>query len=120
VTEAELNLSPPEWEFNCFPLPAEGVEEITMAFVIDAMQAHVDTVTEADTTALGRALHVGHLLTVAQSDEGDWPARFNARTGEPLGPERTLLPLPLFERMNRMLSSTEFDHVLKHAEAGSR
>ncbi len=114
----ELILSPPEWAFNCFPLPEPDVDVLTMEFVISTMQAQIDLVTEADTSRLGRALHVGHLLTVAQSDAGDWPAVFNARTGESIGSERSLAPLPMFERMNLMLNSSEFDHVLKRAAWG--
>ncbi len=84
-----------------------------MQDMIGFLQRHLDTVTDADTTALGRALHVGHLLTIMQSPEGDWPELFNARTGEWIGEKRTLAPAPLFDRMNRMLQSTEFDHVLQ-------
>ena len=81
--------------------------------IIDTLQAHINTVTEADTTALGRALHVGHMLTVMQSETGDWPAILNVRTGEWIGDERSLEPVPLFQRMTDMLGTTEFDHVLQ-------
>ena len=110
--------APPEWDCNCFPLPSEETEILTMEYVVSTLQSHIDTVTEADTTALGRALHVGHMLTLMQGADGQWPETFNARTGEPIGVGRTLAPVPLFRRMNAMLDSTEFDHTCEFAEAG--
>jgi hypothetical protein len=111
----EIIWSPPEWSCNCFPLPHTDHEVLELEYVVDAMQRLVDTVTEADTTGLGRSLHVGHMLTSMQSAEGNWPALFNARTGEWIGDERSVAPIPLLRRMNAMLNSTEFDHVIRRA-----
>ncbi len=111
----EIIWAPYNWSCCCFPLPAQDQELLDLQWVIDVLQAHVDTCTEWDTTALGRALHVGHLLTIMQAEDGTWPARFNARSGDADGETRSLAPIPLFQRMNRMLQSTEFDHVLKRA-----
>jgi hypothetical protein len=111
----EILWSPYHWSCNCFPLPAEDAEILDLQWVIDVLQKHVDTCTEWDTTALGRALHVGHLLTLMQAPDGTWPAIINGRTGDAIGEARTLAPIPLFQRMGRMLQSTEFDHVLKKA-----
>ncbi len=112
---AEIIWAPPEWACCCFPVPASDIEVLTMEYVIGALQAHLDSVTDADTTALGRALHVGHLLTTMQSDAGDWPAKINVRTGEWIGSERSREPIPLFQRMTAMLGTTEFDHVIRKA-----
>jgi hypothetical protein len=86
-----------------------------MEYIVHTLQVHLNQVTEADTTALGRALHVGHILTTMQSNEGNWPALLNVRTGEWIGNERSRAPIPLFERMTAMLGTTEFDHVLRKA-----
>ena len=114
----EIIWAPPEWACCCFPVPEPTQEVLTMEYVISTLQAHLDSVTDADSTALGRALHVGHLLTVMQSEAGDWPARINVRTGEWIGDERSLDPVPLFQRMTAMLGTTEFDHVIR--KVGSR
>lgn len=110
--------SPPEWTRNCFPLPDEDAEILTLDWLIPTLHTHIDTVTEADTTALGQALHVGHMLVTMQGADGRWPATFNARTGEAIGDERTFAPISLFQRMNAMLDSTEFDSAVSRAEAG--
>jgi hypothetical protein len=107
--------SPPEWACCCFPLPEPNAEVLSMDYIVGALQVHLNKVTEADTTALGRALHVGHILTTMQSRDGDWPAILNVRTGEWVGAERSLAPVPLFERMTAMLNTTEFDHVIQRA-----
>lgn len=110
--------SPPEWAKNCFPLPEEDAEVLTLSWLIPTLHAHIDTVTDADTTALGQALHVGHILVTMQGADGRWPALFNARTGETIGDERTFAPVPLFRRMNALLDSTEFDSACGRAQAG--
>ena len=111
----EILWSPYQWSCGCFPIPTEGEELVDLQWVVDTLMAHVDTCTEWDTTALGRALHVGHLLTLMQAPDGSWPARLNGRTGDALDAGRTMAPIPLFQRMAQMLQSTEFDHVLKKA-----
>jgi len=113
--DREIIWAPPEWACPCFPIPEHGTEVLSMEYIIGALQDHLNKVTEADTTALGRALHVGHILVTMQSDEGDWPALLNVRTGAWIGEERSLTPVPLFKRMTAMLNSTEFDHVLQRA-----
>jgi len=113
-----LYWSPPEWVYNCFPLPNEEAEVLTLDWLISTLHAHIDTVTEADTTALGQALHVGHMLVTMQGADGRWPASVNVRTGEPLSEARSFAPIPLFQRMNAMLDTTEFDNACARAAAG--
>ena len=86
--------------------------------MIDSLTVLVDSITEADTTALGAALHVAHILKTMQGGDGAWPAAFNARTGETVGAERTVAPAPLFRRLNRILHSSEFEESCIFAEAG--
>ena len=110
--------SPPEWVCCCFPLLREDATLLTMDWLIPTLNAHIDTVTEYDTVALGQALHVAHILVTMQGADGRWPAAFDAQTGEEIGEERTFAPIPLFCRMNAMLNSTEFDSACMLAEAG--
>jgi hypothetical protein len=110
--------SPPEWVYNCFPMPTPETEIVTLAYVIAAMQAEADSCTEWDGTPLGRVLHVAHMLVSHQGIDGLWAARFNLRTGDPVGEERSGLPLPLLRRLNAILDSTEFDFTLRRGEAG--
>jgi len=111
-----LAWSPPEWTCNCFPLPEEGAEILRMEWLVATLQAHIDTITEWDSVALGQALHVGHMLKTMQGPDGKWAAVFNARTGETIGTERSVAPLPMFQRMNALLNSMEFDSALDYAE----
>lgn len=110
--------APPEWAYNCFPLPNPEAEVVTLEFVIAAMQAQVDVCTECDWAPLGRVLHVAHMLVCHQGGDGLWATALNARTGEDIGDERTSAPLPLFRRLNAFLNTSEFDAALQCGEAG--
>jgi hypothetical protein len=110
--------TPPEWVYNRFPMPAPQMEEVTLDYVIAAMQAETDTCTEWDSTPLGRVLHVAHMLVSHQGADGLWPATFNLRTAEEIGTERSSAPLLLFRRLNALLDSSEFDFALRCGEAG--
>jgi hypothetical protein len=110
--------TPPEWVYNRFPMPASETEEVTLDYVIAAMQAEVEICTEWDSTPLGRVLHVAHMLVSHQGDDGLWAATFNLRTGDEVGIERSSAPLPLLRRLNSILDSSEFDFTLRRGEAG--
>ncbi len=110
--------TPPEWVYNCFPVPAPDVEVVTLDYVVAAMQAEADSCTEWDGNPLGRVLHVAHMLVSHQGADGQWAAEFNLRTGEAIGTERSSAPLPLFRRLNEILDSSEFDFSLRRGEAG--
>ena len=110
--------TPPEWVYNCFPLFVPETEVVTLDDVIAAMHAELDSCTEWDSTPRGRVLHVAHMLVSHQGADGLWPSRFNLRTAEEIGVERSSAPLPLFRRLNDLLDSTEFDFALNRGEAG--
>jgi len=110
--------TPPEWVYNCFPVPTLETEVVTLDYVIAAAQAEVDACTEWDTTPLGRVLHVAHMLVSHQGVDGLWAATFNLRTAEESSGERSSAPLPLFRRLNDILGSSEFDFSLRRGEAG--
>ena len=110
--------TPPEWVYNCFPMPGKETEVVTLDYVIAAMQAEADTCTEWDGNPLGRVLHVAHMLVSHQGADGLWGATFNLRTGEDVGGERSSAPVSLFHRLNVLLDSSEFDFALRRAEAG--
>ena len=110
--------TPPDWVYNCFPIPTPETESVTLDYVIDEMHAEADSCTEWDGNPLGRVLHVAHMLVSHQGTDGLWAAIFNLRTGEAVGLERTDAPLPLMRRLNAMLDSSEFDFALRRGEAG--
>ncbi len=110
--------TPPEWVYNCFPLPALEAETVTLDYVIETMQAETDSCTEWDSTPLGRVLHVAHMLVSHQGADGLWASALNLRTGEEIGGSRSSAPLPLLQRLNVLLDSSEFDFALRRGEAG--
>jgi hypothetical protein len=112
----EIDWAPPEWTCCGFPLEAAGRERIRLDPVVETLHRLADTTTEADSTALGPAMHVAHMLVGRQGADGMWPAALNARTGEFIGTERSAAPLSLYKRLADLLQSTEFDYVIAHAE----
>jgi hypothetical protein len=112
-----VDWTPPDWACNCFPQTEVGQLEVCLTDLIAVAQAHLDTVTEADTTARGAIGHVAHILVTLQGADGLWPERLNLRTGRSLSPARSAAPLTLFRRLNAMLDSTEFDPACRCAEA---
>lgn len=110
--------TPPEWVYNCFPLPAPDVEAVTLDYIVDAMQEEINACTEWDSTPLGRVLHVAHMLVCYQGEDGLWPAAFNLRTGRETTLIRSSAPHDLMNRLNDILASTEFDFAIRHCEAG--
>lgn len=92
-----------------------------MEYVVGALNLLLDSVTEADTTALGAVLHIAHLLKTYQGVDGRWPATLNLRTCQSVGAARTFAPVPLFHRLNACLDSTEFESACDYAiEKGYR
>lgn len=73
---------------------------------------------EEDDAVFGPVLHWAHLLKVEQGPQGDWPAHFNARTGTPIGAARTRTPGALFDRLDEILDSTEFEYAARLARRG--
>lgn len=118
LTVEQLAWSPPEWSLNGFPLETPGQETVHLENVVSTLLALADSVTEADSTALGPAMHVGHILTTRQGSDGQWPETLNCRTGFEVGEGRTLAPLKLFQRLTLLLETTEFDHVFARMQAG--
>jgi hypothetical protein len=109
--------APPNWACNCFPLPSAGVEVVSLDYIMTALDRHIASITEADSTALGAAMHVAHILVTLQGADGLWPARLNLRTGRGVGEARSAGPLPLMRRLNALLYSTEYDPAIRRAEA---
>ncbi len=111
----DIEWSPPEWTLCGFPLETAGQEPILLAAALDTLHRLADTITDADSTALGPAMHVAHMLVSRQGADGQWPAAMNARTGDTLSGERTDAPLRLYERLANILGTTEFDRILTFA-----
>jgi hypothetical protein len=109
--------TPREWVCNCFPQPAAGVEVVSLEYIIAALDQHTANITEADSTPLGAAMHAAHILVTLQGTDGLWPARLNLRTGRGADEARSASPLPLMRRLNALLYSTEYDPIIRRAEA---
>ena len=89
-----------------------------MEKLVHLLLKHLDTVTEADTTALSQSLHVGHILVTMQGSDGLWPDVFNMCTGDQISSVRSSAPVKLLVKMKKMLGTTEFQHSLQLANAG--
>ena len=111
--------TPPGWACNCFPQPAANIEVISLDYIIAALDRHTATITEADSTPLGAAMHVAHMLVTLQGADGLWPAHLNLRTGRGTGEARSAAPIPLMRRLNALLYSTEYDPAISRAEAAT-
>jgi hypothetical protein len=112
--------TPPSWVCCCFPQPEPEVETVSLDYIMTALQQHTAQITEADSTALGAAMHVAHILVTLQGADGLWPARLNLRTGRGVGDGRSAAPVPLMRRLNQLLYSTEFDHSIDRAETATQ
>ncbi|HLI49582.1 MAG TPA: hypothetical protein VKV18_12965 [Chthonomonas sp.] len=115
-----VSWAPPEWFCNSFPLEAPDQRVMTMERLIALLQALLDLTSEADYTPLQKVLHVSHILVTMQGDDGLWPAEFDLITAAPLSDKRSDAPLALFQRLNTMLASCEFEHSLRCAQAKRR
>lgn len=112
---AIVNWTPPEWVCNCFPLSEEGQTVISMEALTATLHSLADAVTEADTSTLQAALHVGHILVTLQGRDGLWPEILELPTGKAGSDGRSSAPLSLFQRFNGMLGTTEFDASIRRA-----
>lgn len=110
--------TPPEWVYNCFPLPEPDAEIVTLEYLLEEMHSAVDACTEWDDTPIGPMLHLAHMLVSHQGRDGLWSTAFNLRTGDDTSQDRTGAPVAIFRRLNKILGSTEFDIPIRHAEAG--
>jgi hypothetical protein len=108
----------PFWVCNIFPQPAPDVEVVSLDYILAALDRHTAQITEADSTALGAAMHVAHILVTLQGADGLWPARLNLRTGREVDGSRSAAPIALMRRLNELLYSTEYDSVVHRAEIG--
>lgn len=115
-----LSWAPPEWFCNSFPLEAPDQRVMTMERLIVLLQNLLDSTSEADYTPLQKVLHVAHILVTMQGQDGLWPAEFDLTTAAPLSDQRSDAPLALFQRLNTMLASSEFEHSLRYAQAKRR
>jgi hypothetical protein len=111
--------TPREWVCNCFPQPAAGVEVVSLDYILAALDRHTAAITEADSTALGAAMHAAHILVTLQGPDGLWPQQLNLRTGRGIGEARSAAPISLMRRLNALLYSTEYDYTIGRAEAAS-
>jgi hypothetical protein len=118
--ESQIEWTPVEWMCCHFPYDEGRSETHGVDEIVEQLQAHIDTVTEADTSALGKALHVAHILVTMQGQDGGWPRTLNLRTGMAVGGERTVAPVAMLRRMNAMLGSTEFDMAIFFADSGGK
>ena len=118
MCNTQLKWAPDDWKLAHFPLSDSDCEIINMEAMVESLLAHIQGVTEADTTPLCQTLHTAHMLRTLQGDDGRWPCSLNARTGKTLTEERTSSPVRLFRRLNDALNSTEFDSAIEY-EGGS-
>ncbi len=109
----------PEWACPNFPVSFEGQEDVSIEAILADMNDLLDTVTEADTSARSKVLHVAHILVTLQEADGHWAAMRNLRTGEPIGTARTNVPVAVFMRLGKMLQSSEFDHAIERANSST-
>jgi hypothetical protein len=116
VSVEDVAWAPPEWACNCFPLEAAGQELLRLETALAILHRLADSITDADSTALGPAIHVAHMLLAWQGADGRWPATLNANTGQAIGRERTAAPLTLYRRLADLLETSEFDHVIERSE----
>ena len=112
----DIAWAPPEWTLCGFPLEAPGAEVVHIGRAVDTLCRLADTVTDSDSTALGPAMHVAHMLVGRQGGDGRWPATLNGRTGEGCDSARTDRPLELYRRLTELLQTTEFEHIVRFAE----
>ena len=108
----------PFWVCNVFPQPMPGADVATLDYIIAALDRHTAHITEADSTPLGAAMHVAHMLMSLQGPDGLWPARINLRTGEAVGDERSAAPIPMMRRLDDLLDANEYEWTIRRAEAG--
>jgi hypothetical protein len=119
-TEAIIgSWTPPSWVLNCFPRPTAETEVVSLEYIIAALDRHTSTITDADSTPLGAAMHVAHMLVTLQGADGLWPAQLNLRTGRAGNEMRSSAPVPLMRRLNALLYSTEFDPAISRADAAA-
>ncbi|HEY3267431.1 MAG TPA: hypothetical protein VGM37_10920 [Armatimonadota bacterium] len=103
-------LAPLSYRYFLFPLDADGEDAITLERLCRHANALIDSAqAEADETHFGPVLHWAHILKTERGPDGAWPAAVNARTGEPIGPERTTAPAQLLARLGALLDTTEFE-----------
>jgi len=107
--------APPEWTLCGFPLTGPDIAEVRLDTVTAVLLQLAATISEADSVALGPAMHVAHMLVTRQGIDGRWPARLDARTGAALSNARTYAPIALFECLAEALQTSEFDRVLERA-----
>ncbi|CEK13121.1 hypothetical protein [Chthonomonas calidirosea] len=115
-----VSWAPPEWFCNSFPLEAPDQRIMTMERLVFLLQTLLDATSEENYTPLQKVLHVAHILVTMQGNDGLWPSEFDLVTAAPLSPKRSDAPLPLFQRLNAMLASSEFEHSLRYAQEKSR
>jgi len=109
----------PDWACPNFPVSFEGQEVVSTETIIADMNALLDMVTDGDTSARSKVLHVAHMFVTLQEADGHWAAMRNLRTGEPVGTARTAAPIPVFARLGEMLQSSEFDHAIERASTST-
>jgi hypothetical protein len=113
-----MRLTPPDWRYHRFPIPDDETEEILLVEVSRLGLEMIDLGEKAgDQEFFGRVPHWAHLLKCEQSPSGDWPARVNARTGRPLGDERTRKPAELLARLGAIFKSSEYEGAVSRANA---
>ncbi len=114
-----IEWTPPEWTLCGFPIDRGHPDWICLDAAVRTLHQLADTVTEIDSTALGPAMHVAHMLVSRQSADGRWPAALYARTGGARGDGRSDAPIHLYRKLRELLQTTEFDHVIAFAEKQS-
>jgi hypothetical protein len=107
----------PFWVCNVFPQPTPDAEVVTLDYIIMALDRHTAHITEADSTPLGAAMHVAHMLMSLQGPDGLWPARINLRTGEAVGDSRSAAPVSMMRRLDELLDANEYEWTIRRAEA---
>ena len=111
-------LAPPEWILSGYPVDEDG-ETTSIQWAADLGNAVLDLGEAMGSTAFeGRVRHLAHLMKAVQLPEGCWPVQSNARTGAPVGPGRCAAePLLLFNRLDSLQDSTEFETAASLAAA---
>ncbi|MBV9864565.1 MAG: hypothetical protein JO316_04395 [Abitibacteriaceae bacterium] len=111
--DIEFVEAPTDWAYHLFPLPSENVEELALDWVVAIAEKLIKRAQyHSDEAYLGPVLHWAHLLKIAQSSDGSWPAHVNPRTGIPIGTTRTHTPSRLMAKLGEILDSSEFEDAV--------
>lgn len=104
--------APADWRLAHFPLAGPCEELLDLIDMTDRLLEHLDYANAADTSPVCSSLHCAHMLKILQGNDGLWPSKLSARTGETCGEDRTDAPVRFLVRLTGLLNTTEFDGAI--------